>query len=171
MFRNHAEGQWKDAGGRGTVAVPAGGLVEVGLVECNHKPVSKLVKASRIAFLTKQRREARHQAEQMVVVGCAKHGALGLAGRIVGMDQFGRFRRDAPIAVDISRHEIVFEVNLHVSDPLLHSLIVPFDHSQIAVLIVKVVGDNDEAGGPGDIVIAKGPVGWGHIADAPIRIL
>src|SRR5208337_4249380 len=58
LFRNHAEGQRKDAGRLGAIAVSAGRLIEVGLVERNYHAVGKLVKVFRIAFLTKQRRVA-----------------------------------------------------------------------------------------------------------------
>src|SRR4029077_13931985 len=96
---------------------------------------------------------------------------LGLAFWVLGVNQAGILRRDAPVAVIIPGNETIGDEAAHVLHPFFGAGIVLRDESEVAVLVAQFAGNNDRAAGPGDIVIVKGPVRRADIGDAAVRLL
>ena len=114
-------------------------------------------------------REILHLAEDVVHHRGAQKVSVRLPGRVVGVDQFERLRRQAPVPVDVTGDDAVPDLLAEDEpDPFLHRIVAVPDHLLVAELPPEHVHGSEQGSRPGDILVPEGPVSRADVGDAAI---
>ncbi len=118
------------------------------------------------------RSELHHLVKKEVVERSGDQRSGCLSRRVVGMDQFQRLRRHAPVPVGVLDHDAVLEVlGPHIFKPLLHRAVVVLDGPVVTEPAVKHVRAGEEGARPCEIVLVKGPVARADVRYAARLVL
>ncbi len=122
------------------------------IIESLFHPLCQRTKSVGIFREVLQEGKLFHQFKNLEIVCRSNQFAIGYTVWIFRVDQLRRFRRHAPVAIFIARHEIIVGhiFLFHMADPLFHAFVVFLNRFQIAELPVEHIGIEKESGRPGN---------------------